>query len=114
MNKILKGTKVRLQTTNGGDTETTLLEDYRPTYAGTFGTADGSYWFAVMADRIKSVTPIADAPADPFAEFYNADGSRKIYTPEEVTALINQPAPEALPAHWELFDPPHVKRIKVA
>lgn len=51
--KIKKGTTVRLQTTNGGDTIVRLLEDYVPTYCAVVqGTAG---WFTVGADRIKSI-----------------------------------------------------------
>ena len=49
---------------------------------------------------------------DHFAEFYNADGSRKVYTEAEVEALLKQPAQDQFPAHWEMFDSPEVKRIR--
>lgn len=48
---------------------------------------------------------------DPFAEFYNADGSRKVMTDAEVTEMLARPAQEQLPAHWDMFDAPTVKRV---
>lgn len=62
---IPKGTKVRLRTENGGDTEAWLVEDYRPTFGGRFcyrehqidGPAD--HHFGVPAWRITSVEVVA-------------------------------------------------------
>jgi len=43
---------------------------------------------------------------DPFAEF------DRPATPEEIEAILSKPRSEPLPAHWEMFDPPEVKRIR--
>lgn len=58
--RIAKDTLVRLQTTNGGDTIVTLLEDYRPTYSALFAPSSGG-WFRVAAERIQSITVIEQA-----------------------------------------------------
>lgn len=56
MTTIKKGTQVRLQTTNGGDTIAILLEDYVPTYRALLQGAGG--WFSVGPERIKSIKPV--------------------------------------------------------
>lgn len=51
---MTKGTKVILETTNGGYSVVTLTHDYKPTYAVTVLHPAG-HTFTVMAGRIKSV-----------------------------------------------------------
>lgn len=55
--KIMKGAQVRLQTTNGGDSIVTLLEDYVPTYSALMEGSGG--WFRVSAGRIKSIEVVS-------------------------------------------------------
>lgn len=54
MAEIPKGTLVRLQTTNGGDTIVTVVNTYRPSYGGWFSLY-GLDTFYVEPTRIKSV-----------------------------------------------------------
>jgi hypothetical protein len=42
---------------------------------------------------------------DPFAEF------ARPATQEEMEAILSKPQSKPLPAHWDMFDPPEVKRI---
>lgn len=54
---IPAGTRVRVLTKNGGDTETTLSRDYVDTY-----TLYADTWF-VQAPRIKRVDIVGNEPA---------------------------------------------------
>jgi len=62
MTKLMKGTKVRVKTTNGGEAVGVLGETYVPTYALVLDKVYGSYGvhsFAIMADRLKKVEAVA-------------------------------------------------------
>lgn len=95
---IAKGTKVILETTNGGRSETTLLEKYRPTFSATCGQPDGSVWFIVEPERIKSITPVSEA--DIPKEIQTAQSEIVVtvgeyqFTREELETAFNQVAPK--------------------
>ncbi|MBR0693638.1 hypothetical protein [Bradyrhizobium lablabi] len=50
---ISKGTKVRITTTNGGDSVAVLLSDYRPTYCAVLDFNGACV--VINAGRIKSI-----------------------------------------------------------
>lgn len=49
---------------------------------------------------------------DPFAEFYDKDGNRIVMTAEELEASMKKLQQEPFPNHWDMFEPPEVKRIR--
>ena len=53
---ITKGTKVRITTTNGGDTIAVLLENHRFTYDAVI--AVGASYAVIPSFRIKTITAI--------------------------------------------------------
>jgi hypothetical protein len=55
---MTKGTKVRIQTTNGGDSVAVLLEDYRPHHSSV-AVDFGHGCFVMWHDRIRSITEIS-------------------------------------------------------
>jgi hypothetical protein len=61
--RINKGTKVRIRTTNGGDAVVTLLEDYRPTYTVCVEPSCGRGYYFVSPDRLKSIEVVVETLA---------------------------------------------------
>lgn len=58
---IPKGTKVRIQTDNGGDAVGVLLENYHATYSAVVDFHGDGHWQIINANRIKNITPITES-----------------------------------------------------
>jgi len=55
---ITKGIAVRIKTSNGGDTVSVLLENYRPTYDAVI--AWGNNYAIIARERITFIEPVGD------------------------------------------------------